>query len=311
MLHRLLAGTPGLRARTIHLILESRDPIGPSIRRLGGSDCIVVTFPRDALRRVSTWPELHRSGVYLLIAPASGDRTLRIYVGEARHLLNRLDGHERDRLDPRYIQIAALTSADDQLREDVAAYIEQRLIGTLHQSGIIEVENRSPTLPPLPVDVQITAERFLRDALLLLGPIEPMTGMVAVSVAVQERLRQFKDTDGPQPIAPLAGDEIYELKRDHCHAFAIKSAERGMFVLAGARISREIHYTLPKRSAELRRRLLADGSLVHAPEANALILIRDIDVFSPAGAANLVTGRRMDGYHSWQPANLDQENSDE
>jgi hypothetical protein len=69
MLHHSLAGTPYLRARTIHLILESRDAIGPSIRRLGNSDCIVLTFPRDALRRVSTWPELHRSGIYLLIAP--------------------------------------------------------------------------------------------------------------------------------------------------------------------------------------------------------------------------------------------------
>ncbi len=214
-------------------------------------------------------------------------------------------------MDARYVQIAAITSADDQLREDVAAYIEQRLIWTLHQSGLVEVDNRSPTLPPLPVDVQISAERFLRDALLLLGPVEPLVGMVAVSVSLQERLRQFRDIDGPRPIAPLVGDELYELKRDHCHAFAIKSADRSMRVLAGARISHEIHYTLPKRSAELRRRLLADGSLVHAPDAGALILIRDIDVFSPAGAANLVTGRRMDGYHSWQPANLHEDGSDE
>ncbi len=306
MLHSSLWNLqPGPRARTIHLVLESRDPIGPSIRRLGNSDCVVVTFPRDALRRVATWPELDRGGVYLLIAPASGDHALRVYVGEARNLLNRLNGHERDRTDPRYIQIATITSADDQLREDVATYVEQRLIWTPQQTGLVDVENRCPAYPPLPVDVRIVAERFLRDALLLLGPVEPLAGMVAATVATQERLRRFGSDQGPQPIAPLAGDQLYELKRDNCHAFAIKSADRGMHVLAGARIATSVHYTLPKRSAELRQRLLADGSLVASPAAGALILIRDIDVYSPAGAANLVTGRRMDGYHSWMPAQID------
>lgn len=295
---------PGPRARTIHLVLESRDPVGPSIRRLGNSDCVVVTFPRDALRRVASWPELDRGGVYLLIAPATGSHAFRVYVGEARNLLNRLDGHERDRTDPRYIQIVAITSADDQLREDVANYIEQRLIWVLRETGMVDVENRSPSYPPLPIDVRIVAERFLRDALLLLGPIEPLSGMVAATISKQERLRRFGGDMGPQPATPLATDELYELKRDHCHAYAIKSADRGMHILAGARIANEVHYTLPRRSIELRQRLLSDGSLVPSISAGALILIRDVDVYSPAGAANLVTGRRMDGYHSWQPASF-------
>lgn len=305
MLHSSLWNLrPGPRARTIHLVLESRDPVGPSIRRLGNSDCVVVTFPRDALRRVASWPELDRGGVYLLIAPASGSHAFRVYVGEARNLLNRLDGHERDRTDPRYIQIAAITSADDQLREDVATYVEQRLVWILQRSGMVDVENRCPSYPPLPVDVQIVAERFLRDALLLLGPVEPLAGMVASTVATQERLRQFGDNRGPQPIAPLPGDQLYELRRDNCHAFAIKSPDRGMQILAGARVASEVHYTLPRRSVELRQRLLADGSLVMSPAAGALVLICDVDVYSPAGAANLVCGRRMDGYHSWLPAKL-------
>lgn len=310
MLHSSLWNLrPGPRARTIHLVLESRDPIGPSIRRLGNSDCIVVTFPRDALRRVATWPELDRGGIYLLIAPAAGEHALRVYVGEARNLLNRLDGHERDRTDPRYIQIATIASADDQLREDVATYVEQRLIWTLQQTGLVDVENRCPAYPPLPVDVRIVAERFLRDALLLLGPVEPLAGMVAATVTTQERLRRFGD-HGPQPITPLADGELYELKRDHCHAFAIKSPDRGMQLLAGARIASEIHYSLPRRSIELRDRLISDGSLVRSASSDALVLIRDVDVYSPAGAANLVTGRRMDGYHSWQRAEIDREGGD-
>jgi hypothetical protein len=302
MLHSTLSAVPyGPHARTVHLILESSDPVGPSLRRLGNSDCIVMTFPRDAFRRVVTWPELDRSGIYILVAPAIGEFALRAYVGEARNLLKRLDGHERDRIDQRYIQIVAITSADDQLREDVTGYIEQRLIWTLNETKLVEVDNRSPTYPPLPADVRIRAERFFQDALLLLGPVEPMMGLVAATIAGQERRRQFTRDNGPRPVAPIDGDKLYELKRDRCHAFAIKSPTSGMRVLAGARVATEVHYTLPRRGVALRQRLIADGSLVHSPEAGTFILTRDIEVFSPAGAANLVTGRRMDGYHSWMP----------
>lgn len=298
---------PGPHARTVHLILESRDPIGPSLRRLGNSDCIVMTFPRDAFRRVVSWPELDRSGIYILVAPAIGDFALRTYVGEARNLLKRLDGHERDRVDQRYIQIIAITSADDQLGEDITGYIEQRLIWALNETTLVEVDNRSPAYPPLSADARIRAERFFRDVLLLLGPIEPMMGLIAATIAGQERRRQFNRDNGPRPVAPIDGDKLYELKRDRCHAFAIKSPASGMRVLAGARVATEVHYTLPHRGVALRQRLIADGSLVHSPEAGTFILTRDVEVYSPAGAANLVTGRRMDGYHSWMPTRIDKE----
>lgn len=312
MLHRSLCEqSPGPQPKTVHLILEGYDPKGPSLRRLGNSDCIVVTFPRDALSRVATWPELHRSGVYLLIAPAIGDHALRIYVGEARHVLTRLRTHERDRNDPSYVQIAAAVSADNQMRDDLRGYVEQRLIWLLNETGMVEVENRSPHYPPVPSDVQIVAEQFLRDALLLLGPAEPLSGMVAATIAVQERTRQLAGWQGPQPVEPLVGDRLYELRRAYCHAFAISSSTRGMRILAGSRIATEIHYTLPRRGIELRQRLLDDGTLVLCPDARVLVLIRDVNVSTPTIAANLVTGRRMDGYHSWKPATLDRSAGDE
>ncbi|QEL27248.1 GIY-YIG nuclease family protein (plasmid) [Bosea sp. F3-2] len=295
---------PFRRIKSVQVTLESHDPLGPSVRRLGNSDAIGITFPRDALRRVAEWPELSRRGVYMLIAPDAGDRAMRIYVGEAQNLLTRLSSHERDRHYPRYVQIAIVVSTDNQLREDIAQYIEQRLIQALIQTGMVEVENKPPAYPDLPLDVRAVAENFFRDALLLLSPIEPMTGMACATILQQERLGDFLKDDPAPPPAGIASSVVYELRREHCHALAVKAEDRTMRILAGARIAGEIHFSLPKRGRELRARLIAAGTLVREPYGEAFVLLQDVSVFSYRGAADLVTGRKSDGYHSWKLANF-------
>lgn len=292
------------RLASIQVTLESRDPLGPSIRRLANSDAIGLTFPRDALRRVADWPELSRRGIYMLIAPDPGDRALRIYVGQAQNVLTRLTRHERDREYPRYVQIAAIVSTDNQLREDVVQYVEQRLVESLIQTAMVEVENKPPSYPALPRDVRVVAEHFYRDALLLIAPVEPMTGMLCATIVRQERRNKFLKAGPAQPPPDLESNVVYELRREHCHALAIKSKDRTMRVLSGARIAGEVHYSLPRRGRELRDRLIAAGTLVREPHGSAFVLIQDVSVFSYRGAADLVTGRKSDGYHSWKLANF-------
>lgn len=299
-----LSEDPARRAKSINVALESRDALGPSLRRLANSDAIAITFPRDALRRVAVWPELSRRGVYMLIAPDTGDRALRIYVGTAQCCITRLKRHERDRLYPRYLQIAVMVSTDDQLREDVARHVEQRLVEALIATGLVEVENKPPAYPALPPDVRIVAERFFRDCLLLLGPVEPMTAMVCNSMLKHERRNTFLK-DGPsKPTEVLGSNILYELRHDNCHAFAIKSEDRTMRVLAGAKIAGDVHYSLPLRGRALRQRLIDAGTLMPGPQPGSLILLQDVDVFSHRGAADLVRGRKTNGYHSWKLANL-------
>jgi hypothetical protein len=102
---------PGTTARTIRLTLKSHNPIGPSIRRLRGSDCIVTSLPPNALPQVNTWPELGTAGIKVLIGA------------------------------------------------------------------------------PLEARPRMQAECFFRDALLLLGPVEPMMGLVSATVSGHERRR--------------------------------------------------------------------------------------------------------------------------
>ncbi|MCZ8036488.1 MAG: DUF4357 domain-containing protein [Novosphingobium sp.] len=264
----------------------------------------MITFPTEAYRRLSTWPELDSSGIYVLVSPAIGEFALRAHVGEARNLQAHFDSHESDHIDWRAIQIIAIASAGNRLSECIAGHVVQQLASALHESGLVEIDKRLPACPPIAANDRMRAERFFRDALLLMAPVEPMMGMVAATMAGRDRRRQLVRHDAPEPVVSLKGVSLYELKQACCHAYAIKLPSRRMRVLAGARVATKAHDEHPRRALALRQRLIADGSLVHSPQTSTLILTRDVEVYSPAGAASLITGRRMNGSTSWIPATI-------
>lgn len=240
----------------------------------------------------------------MLIAPIAGDHAFRVYVGQAQNVLQRLKKHERSREFPRYLQIAIIVSTDDQMRGDVALYIEQRMIQALVLSDMVMVENRSLRFPALRKDDQIVAELFFRDALLLLGPVEPMAAMVAATIASQERRKELVDLNASRGRSFLQSNVIYEFRRDGCQAFAVHTDGRNMRVLAGARIADGEDCSLPARCKQLRDRLRAGQFLVRGPEDGWLILLTDVDLFSQTGAADFVAGRRTLGTRLWKLANF-------
>ncbi len=299
-----LNSNPDRYGRSIRIFLESDDPVGPSLRRLESSDCIVISFPRHALRRVSSWPEMNRRGIYVLVAPALGDCALRMYVGQAQSVAARIISHEKDRIDQRYVQTIVITSADDQMSEDTAKVLEQELIHSLRLTGLVEIDNQSLTSPRQRAGAYVSARRFLKDALMLMGPVEPMAGLVAATASCQERKRIFTKQSAAYKPATAGGEMTYELRRSDCHAFATKVCSRGMRILAGARIASNVHHTLPQPIIALRRRLIVDGSLVFSADPRVLVLIRDTETISATAAASIVTGRKTDGYHSWNSTKL-------
>ncbi|SDG45413.1 hypothetical protein SAMN05421844_10463 [Bosea robiniae] len=240
----------------------------------------------------------------MLIAPTAGDHAFRVYVGQAQNVLQRLIKHERSREFPRYLQVAVIVSTDDQMRGDVALYLEQRMIQALVKSDMVMVENRALRFPALHQDDQIVAEQFFRDALLLLGPVEPMAAMVASTIASQERRNELVNLDASRGRPFLQSNVIYEFRRDGCQAYAVHANGRSMRVLAGATIVDEEHFSLPRRCQELRQRLRAAGSVVRCAQDGLLTLLIDVDLFSQTGAADFVAGRRTLGTRLWKLANF-------
>lgn len=240
----------------------------------------------------------------MLIAPIPGDHAFRVYVGQAQNVLQRLIKHERSREFPRYLQIVVIVSTDDQMRGDVALYLEQRMIQALVKSDMVMVENRALRFPTLHKDDRVAAEQFFRDALLLLGPVEPMAATVAATIASQERKSELVNLDASRGRPFLQSNVIYEFRLAECRAFAVHTDGRSMRVLAGARIAAGEDASLPPRCRQLRARLRAAGTLVPGPEDGWLILLADVDLFSQAGAADFVTGRRTLGSRLWKLANF-------
>lgn len=294
----------GQRPRALQISLESDDPLGPTIRRLANSDTIAITFPRDALRRVSARPELTRRGIYMLIALDPEPFELGIYVGQAQNVLRRLRQHERGSNYHRYLQIVVIVSADNQLRGDVAIYVEQRIVKALALTRLVKVENRSARLPELTTEDKAIAEQFFRDAMLLVGPVEPLATLAATTVTSQELNKAFLEQEEELPVAPIQSSVLYELRRPECHAFAVLGQGRSMRVLAGAKIATNIHFSIPHRAHGIRARLQAGGVLVPGPEDEWMILLRDVDVYSHKGAADFVMGRNSSGARLWKLADF-------
>jgi hypothetical protein len=114
------------------------------------------------------------------------------------------------------------------------------------------VESKLENSAPLEPGARMQAERFFRDAVLLMAPVEPMMGMVAATMAGRDRRRQLVRDNAPEPVASLKGVSLYELKQACCHAYAIKLSSRRMRVLAGARVATKAHDEYPRRALTLR-----------------------------------------------------------
>lgn len=311
MIHTKPSADPGpADGRTIHLSLETPDPMGPSIRRLANSDAVLLTFPRDAFRRMAIRSEMSRRGVYLLISPGMSARhAISAYVGRTSNVRKRLVQHDRARRRAMVIQIAVLVSADDQLTDEQTSYVERRLIQLLAATDMVDVEN-APANPAVPLrpDLRLGAERFLRDGLLLLGPVEPLLGMVAATAFSQQRTGDARDASGAHDSwsrRPAFGGVLLEFRRGPYRGLALRTVGRGMRILAGACMAPEIDRRLPARDVTTHSRLLSSGGLVPSGKDGPLMLMRDIDVASPTAAASLIAGRRVWGYQAWKPAQFD------
>ncbi|WNJ89573.1 hypothetical protein [Bosea sp. 685] len=137
-------------------------------------------------------------GVYMLIAPGPDNHALRIRVSQARCVLERLVQHRRTRDDLQYVQVAVVVCAPDPMREDIANFVAQRLALTIARTGMAVVDGHFELNPRLDVQTQRVAQDVFKDALLLLGPIEPMTAMLCATIARQEHRTSPSQTRSPE-----------------------------------------------------------------------------------------------------------------
>lgn len=167
---------PDLPGPTIRISLAGQKSNGHSIRRMDGSNAIVTTFPIVDTAALRFWRNLAGPVVYVLVDRGADNVPLRLRLGVGR---------------PQHpeacLQVALLSHARGHLTHAQARYLKRRLASVFAATCLVEITSPTARTAPLPRRLIEPTERFLRDALLLLGPIEPMLGLIASTAATLDR----------------------------------------------------------------------------------------------------------------------------
>jgi hypothetical protein len=289
---------PG-RARHVTITLVTGSPIGLTIRRLANSDAVVLTCSRELLPRAWEEPETKRSGVYILLGIAPDNAgILAAYVGKATSIRDRIRQH----CGRAFLQTAMLIAADDQLTDEQTSYIESRLATILESSRMVSIiGTRRPKVATIRGDLRDAAEKFLSDALLLLGPIEPMLALVATTASARRGRAEYPiESEVLRTRERSLGGELFEMRRGRAYALARRTRSGGLRVIAGSRLVKAIGPRLPKKWVALREQLLLSGGVAPTADADVVMLLRDADMPTKRSAACLVAGDLVNHSRMWR-----------
>lgn len=267
--------TPGFSVR---IFMPSGEPEGLRIVEKSNWTGQGLVFPRSLFSEVRKRPELVRTGIYLLWAPAESGQLPRVYVGQGDSLLSRLDSHFRSK--DFWTHAAIFTSKDQNLNKAHVQRIEARLVWLASEAKRCELDNGNvPQLPSLSEADVADVEAFLADLLLCL-PI--------VGVAFFER---------PDKIRPKSPQLFLRSKGIEARAF---DEAEGFVVLAGSQAVKPEVPSIHGYLTDLRRTLLQKGVLFD--EGDNLRLTQDYSFGSPSTAAGVLLGRSSNGRIEWTDA---------
>ena len=263
---------------SIRIYLPTGDPDGIRVIEKTGWTGQGFFFPRSIYPQIRDNEELKRTGVYILWNPGDGGQFSHAYIGEGDGLLDRLESHQRER--DFWTFCIAFTSKDQYLNKAHVQHLEARLIELAKDSGRCELENRiNPQRPSLSEADRAEAEQFLRDMLLCL-PFGGITFFEKSSIQEDQR-KEFFINSGP---VSARGYETTD----------------GFVVSADSKAARNETPTLPAHISNLRKILVAQGTLKE--EGNVYSLVTDHLFTSPSNAAKVMLGRNVNGRTSWKDA---------
>ena len=274
-----------MAGRSIRLFLVDGTPQGMRTAEVGNWTGIALVCPRTDLARLATRPEVHRTGVYLLVGPSDSSAAgLSVYVGEGDEVWARLSSHDarKDFWD----RVVIFVSKDENLTKAHVRWLEARLVIDIRNAKRAEVTNsNAPGGNRLPEADAADMETYYENVRLLL----PTLG-VSVFAA-----------DGPARSKGIPQDAlVLELRWEDAHAYCI--VMDGEFIVqpdSTARV-KEVE-SLGVGSRAIRKALREQGVLVPA-EGNPSVLrfTREYAFESPSAAAAVVSGTGLNGRAHWK-----------
>lgn len=254
-----------------------------------------IACPRNRLNELPKWPEASKPGVYFLFESRFGDSKPIAYVGESENVSQRLTSHDRNK--EFWNEVIIFTSKDENLTKAHIKYLESALVSLSKQADRYQLENgNTPTESSLPRADRDAMEEFVVNVRMVLGVLGYPILEPILQTKHSENLKSPSSTEC-EIINPLS-----ELTFTVNNLIAKGAATDEGFVLKkGSQFSKTNTDSIPGKLANIKDRLLKEGSLKE--DGNKLVATEDILLSSSSYAAAIVAGTSRSGPQSWKAAN--------
>lgn len=266
------------RGYSIRIFLPDGSPDGLRLVEKSGWTGHGIVCPRGGFSSAKSRKELARTGVYLLVGPASDEDLPTIYVGEGDPIRQRLESHYANK--DFWTSFVAFTGKDENLNKAHVQYLESRLISLAREMKRCVLDNgNSPALPTLSDADTADVDAFVDEMLLIF----PLLGITAFE----------------KPTTPKPHQQMLHLKGKGLLATGYESSQ-GFVVVKGATAAAETVRTIHNYMVTLRNRLMEQGIL--ARDGDHYVLTQDYTFNSPSTALGVILGRTGNGRADWKNA---------
>jgi hypothetical protein len=272
------------RGYSIRVFLPDGDPQGIKFVEKFNWSGTGIVIPRSLFAQAKKeYPELNRTGIYILVGPVDNAALPQVYIGEGDPVLARLEQHANNK--DFWTHLIVFTSSDQNqnLNKAHVQYLEARLVALAQAAKRCILDNRNtPTPATLSKADTADTENYLADLLLCL----PVLGYTF-----------FESAAAPDATVPTRA-RLY-LKAKGIRAEGHESPA-GFVVRSGAQAVKEETASIHDFLSNLRAELIRQGVLRDA--GKHYLLTQDYTFFSPSNAAGVLLGRASNGRVEWQTA---------
>lgn len=276
--------------RTVRLFLVEGSPTGLLAAEIMNWTGHVLVTPRSKLPDALKRTECSRTGVYLLMGDdPSHPSKMRIYIGEADSVAERLKAHSKDIAKDFWTHAYIVTSKDQNLTKAHVRYLESRLVELAKSAGRASVANGNDPAPKLLPESDIADMEFFIRQLEIVLPV--------LNVDVFRPKKGPEKPDGQVPTNSTSGTPLKLVNvQNGVNASAVEF-DGEVVVLAGSKGTGKSFAT--NNYASLREALIQDGSIQTVADGS-IKFVQDVVFPSPSAAAAVLLNRNSNGRTEWR-----------
>ena len=277
------------QAKTIQIFLPTGNPRGIRSAEMTTRTVRLIEVPRIHMKEFLTMEDATQVGLYFLVGSDELNGLPQLYIGQSGELRSRIQQHnlKKDFWERAFVML----STNNTITQTHALYLEYKAIDIAKNAGRYKLLNgNNGSLPHTPTPLKADCEELFHTLSILLSTMgQPIfealqapdlskNGKVALKTQTEHKLFLCKGLD-----ADAKG--YYD--------------DDGFIVLKGSVIRKDSSDSLTGWSVDIKEELKIQGKLIDNND-NSYCLIENFLCKTPSGAANLVLGKRANGWFEWK-----------